>query len=95
MRQWAVVGDIRGKGLLAGIEFVKDRKTKEPFPRSEKFAERLTAKALQNGLVLWPNVGHVDGVNGDLVMLAPPYVITEKQIEELVLLMELSLEQLV
>lgn len=95
LRQWTVVGDIRGKGLLVGIEFVKDRKTKEPFPRSEKFAERLTAKALENGLVLWPNVGHIDGVNGDLVMLAPPYVITEKQIEELVLLMELSLEQLV
>jgi len=83
------------QGLLAGVEFVKDLKTKEPFPRSEKFAERLTAKGLQSGLVLWPNAGHVGGTNGDLVILAPPYVITEEQIEELVSLIELSLEQLV
>ncbi len=67
--------------------------TRQPFPRSEKFAERLTDAAFRNGLILWPNVGHVDGVNGDIVMLAPPFIIAEAQIEEMVRLLEQSLEQ--
>ncbi|HEY9445031.1 MAG TPA: hypothetical protein VIQ25_17495, partial [Gemmatimonadales bacterium] len=46
--------------------------------------EALTAAALDEGLVVWPNTGHADGVNGDLVMLAPPFVITEDQVDELV-----------
>jgi adenosylmethionine-8-amino-7-oxononanoate aminotransferase len=93
LRRFETVGDIRGKGLLAGIEFVRDRDTKEPLPRSSRFAERLAERALQNGLILWPNVGHVDGADGDLVMLAPPFIITEDQIKELAALFELSLEQ--
>ena len=90
-----VVGDIRGKGLLAGVEFVRDRDRKEPFPRAERFAERLAERALENGLILWPNVGHVDGVRGDLVMVAPPFIITEEQIGALVSLFELSLQQMI
>jgi adenosylmethionine-8-amino-7-oxononanoate aminotransferase len=89
----SVVGDIRGKGLLAGIEFVRDRDSKEPFARAQRFAESVAERALQNGLVLWPNVGHVNGTDGDLVMLAPPFIITEEQIVELVSLFESSLEQ--
>ena len=49
-----------------------------------RFAEAFTAAALEEGLVVWPNVGQADGVNGDLVMLAPPFVITEEEIDELV-----------
>jgi hypothetical protein len=94
LRKQRAVGDIRGKGLLAGIEFVKDRESKAPFPRSERFAERLVEKGLENGLILWPNVGHVDGCNGDLVMLAPPFTITEEQIVELVSLLDLCLEKM-
>ena len=89
------VGDIRGRGLLAGLEFVRDRESKEPFPRSARFAERLADRALHNGLILWPNVGHVDGAIGDLVMLAPPFIITEDQVKELVALLALSLEQVI
>jgi adenosylmethionine-8-amino-7-oxononanoate aminotransferase len=88
-----LVGDIRGRGLLAGIEFVRDRDSREPLARARRFAERLAERALQNGLILWPNVGHVDGARGDLVMLAPPFIITEEQIAELLSLFELSLEQ--
>jgi len=94
LMRYDVVGDIRGRGLLAGIEFVKDRESKEPFPRAEKFAERLSEKALENGLILWPNVGHADGVDGDLVMLAPAFIITPEQIAEIVSLLELSLTEL-
>ena len=87
------VGDIRGKGLFAGIEFVKDRATKEPFPRESRFAERLVERSFENGLILWPNVGHVDGQSGDLVMVAPPFTVSEEEISEMVSLLEISLEQ--
>ena len=70
------VGDVRGRGLLAGIEFVADR-PEHPFPRSARFAEPFAAAALEAGLVVWPNVGQADGVNGDLAMLAPPFVIAQ------------------
>jgi adenosylmethionine-8-amino-7-oxononanoate aminotransferase len=78
-----LVGDVRGRGLLAGIEFVADRESREPMPRSAGFAETFTQAALDAGLVVWPNVGHADGRNGDLVMLAPPFIVTEDQIEEI------------
>ncbi len=78
------VGDVRGVGLLAAIELVRDRSTREPMPRAWRFAERLTERAFQEeGLILWPNVGHVDGTRGDLVMIAPPLAITEEEIAEL------------
>ena len=78
------VGDVRGLGLLAGIEFVADKKTKAPFPRSLKFAETFVAKAQDAGLIVWPNTGHADGENGDLVMMAPPFIVTEAEIDEIV-----------
>src|SRR5204862_3530919 len=78
------VGDVRGRGLLAGIEFVEDKATCAPFPRAARFAETFTEAAQQAGLVVWPNVGHADGVNGDLVVVAPPFIITEQAIEQLV-----------
>lgn len=78
------VGDVRGRGLLAGIEFVADRESRAAFPREERFTERFQAAAERQGLMVWPNTGHADGVHGDLVMLAPPYVITEAEIDEIV-----------
>jgi adenosylmethionine-8-amino-7-oxononanoate aminotransferase len=84
LRRHSFVGDVRGRGLLAGVEFVADVATRAPFDRSMRFAERFTRAAQDAGLVVWPNVGHADGVRGDLVMIAPPFVITEPEIEELV-----------
>jgi len=80
----AIVGDVRGIGMLAAVEFVADRATKAPFPRELRVAEQVVKRAREHGLVLWPNVGHADGVNGDLVMIAPPLTITQEQIGELV-----------
>ncbi|HVE80160.1 MAG TPA: aminotransferase class III-fold pyridoxal phosphate-dependent enzyme, partial [Gemmatimonadaceae bacterium] len=77
------VGDVRGRGLLAGVEFA-DAGTRAPFPRAAKFAERFTEAALAAGLVVWPNVGHANGHDGDLVMLAPPFTISDGEIDELV-----------
>jgi len=86
------VGDVRGLGLLAGIEFVADKKTKAPFPRSLKFAESFVSAALDAGLVVWPNVGHADGENGDLVMVAPPFTVSESEIDEIVARFKTALE---
>jgi len=84
LRDLPAVGDVRGLGLLAGIEFVSDKSAKTPFPRKQRFAETFVAAALDAGLVVWPNVGHADGENGDLVMVAPPFVISEAEIDEIV-----------
>jgi hypothetical protein len=91
LRGLPLVGDVRGRGLLAGIEFVADPDTREPLPREAAFAETFTQAALDAGLVVWPNVGHADGRNGDLVMLAPPFIVTEDQIDEMVELMARAL----
>jgi adenosylmethionine-8-amino-7-oxononanoate aminotransferase len=77
------VGFVQGRGLLAGIELVDDG-TGAPFPRAAHFAETVTRAALDNGLVVWPNVGHTNGVEGDLVMLAPPFTVTEAEIDAIV-----------
>jgi adenosylmethionine-8-amino-7-oxononanoate aminotransferase len=79
-----IVGDVRGIGMLAAVELVADRETKRPFPRSLAVAESLVDRALSRGLVVWPNVGHADGRDGDLVMIAPPFIITEAEIDDLV-----------
>jgi adenosylmethionine-8-amino-7-oxononanoate aminotransferase len=78
------VGDVRGLGMLAGVEFVQDKAAKRPFARSLKFAEKFTLNAQKAGLVVWPNVGQADDTNGDLAMIAPPFIITEAELDELV-----------
>ena len=93
LRGLPFVGDVRGRGLLAGVEFVADVETRAPFPRNRGFAERFTALALEEGLVVWPNVGQADGTNGDLVMLAPPFIISEEEIRELVRRFSRALER--
>jgi len=84
LKGFPFVGDVRGKGLMTAIEFVKDQKTKEPFPRAAKFTERVIDQAFDNGLVLYPGTGFVDGVNGDMVMVGPPLIIEETQIDEVI-----------
>ncbi len=88
------VGDVRGRGLLAAVELVADRASKEPFARKEKVAERLTAAAFAHGLVVWPNVGHLPDGRGDLVVLAPPFTITGAEIDEAVGLLRAALEDI-
>lgn len=76
------VGDIRGKGLIMGIELVKDKKTREPFPPSVMAAARVNRLAMERGCMVFPTTGTVEGVAGDVIMMAPPYIITESQIDD-------------
>jgi hypothetical protein len=73
------VGDVRGIGSMIGIELVTDRDTKAPFARAEQRTERVVAAARERGLLLYSSTGHVDGVDGDLLMLGPPFTISDEE----------------
>jgi len=78
------VGDIRGRGLFIGIEIVQDRETKSPFAPAKTIAKRLKAETFEAGLVCYPMSGTIDGGNGDHILLAPPFIIDDSHIDELV-----------
>jgi len=82
--QHPYIGDIRGKGLFLGLEFVSDRKTKTPFDPALKLAAKLKRQAFENGLICYPMSGTRDGAIGDHILLAPPFIISDAQMEELV-----------
>jgi len=77
------VGDIRGRGLFAGIEFVADRETKKPFPAEDKLAARLFAATMEAGLICYPGQGTAGGFAGAHIMLAPPFIAEDKHFAEL------------
>jgi adenosylmethionine-8-amino-7-oxononanoate aminotransferase len=77
------VGNLRGRGLFQGLEFVANRDTREPFPAEYGIARRLKARAMANGLICYPFAGTVDGRRGDHVLLAPPFIVTEDQLDEI------------
>jgi adenosylmethionine-8-amino-7-oxononanoate aminotransferase len=85
------VGDIRGLGLMWGIELVADRQTKDPFDPEYHINQNIADEASRRGLIIYPGSGCVDGKKGDLLMLGPPFTITEKQINEMVELLYQSL----
>jgi hypothetical protein len=78
------VGDVRGLGMLIGIELVADRETKEPFARHLQVTESVLAAGRESGLLLYSSTGHVDGANGDLIVLGPPFVLTDDDAATLV-----------
>jgi adenosylmethionine-8-amino-7-oxononanoate aminotransferase len=70
------VGDIRGQGLLLGIEFVQNKSTRQPFPASDRIAEKIQAAAMDRGVLTYPTQGCLDGNIGDHILLAPPFILT-------------------
>lgn len=78
------VGDVRGRGLFVGVEFVADRATKETLDPAQKTHVKLKATAKQNGLLVYPMGGTVDGVRGDHALLAPPFICTQADIDQIV-----------
>ena len=78
------VGDIRGRGLFQAVELVEDRSTKEPFDPSLKLHAKVKKAAMARGLMVYPMGGTIDGQRGDHVLLAPPFIVTEEQIGDIV-----------
>lgn len=78
------VGDIRGRGLFRGIELVEDRETKTPFDPARKLAAKVKKAAFAGGLICYPMSGTRDGVVGDHVLLAPPFILEDHHIDEIV-----------
>ena len=78
------VGDIRGRGLFWGVELVSDRATKQWFDPSRKLHARIKAEAMAEGLMVYPMSGTVDGVRGDHILLAPPFIASEDELAQIV-----------
>jgi adenosylmethionine-8-amino-7-oxononanoate aminotransferase len=78
------VGDVRGRGLLMAIELVADRESKTPFEPALKLSAGVKAEALARGLLVYPGSGTVDGHRGDHVLLAPPYNVTDTELDVVV-----------
>ncbi|GHA22472.1 aspartate aminotransferase family protein [Oceanisphaera arctica] len=85
------VGDIRGRGLFRGIELVLDKKTREPFDPALKLHAKVKAAAMNAGLMCYPMGGTLDGRRGDHILLAPPFIMEEQHVHELVDKLELAL----
>ena len=87
------VGDIRGRGLFISVELVKDRASKTPFDPALKLHARIKAQALDNGLMVYPMGGVIDGQWGDHVLLAPPFTITEAELDQVVERLVITIDQ--
>jgi hypothetical protein len=88
-----MVGEVRGVGLLWGIELVADKATRAPYPRARQAADTVTRYAREAGVIVVAGIGCADGVAGDTLCLSPPYVITEDEIEEIATVLEAALDR--
>jgi adenosylmethionine-8-amino-7-oxononanoate aminotransferase len=77
------VGDVRGRGFFIGIELVRDRQTKAPFPAERALSFDIGARAFADGLICYPCAGNVDGASGDTIIIAPPYNAADSELEEI------------
>jgi adenosylmethionine-8-amino-7-oxononanoate aminotransferase len=77
-------GDVRGRGLMVGVELVKDKETKEPFEPSEKFALQVNREALAQNMIIESSSGCNRGQSGDALVISPAFVITEKEVNKIV-----------
>ena len=73
------VGDVRGLGLLLGVEFVKSKAIREPFPKEQNIAEKIRQACLEEGVLTYPTQGCIDGLRGDHILLAPPFTISSEE----------------
>ena len=83
-KRFPMIGDVRGEGLLLGIELVQDQASYAPFPRAHKLQERIVAAALERGLAIVGGVGRGHGPDGDHLLVTPPFVISEAECDDLV-----------
>lgn len=90
-RRHPLVGDVRGKGLMLGMEFVQDKETREPFPPKQKIGYLVGSAAFEEGLIVYPGAGSVDGERGDHILIGPPLTIEPKEINSLVEILDVAL----
>lgn len=90
-KEFPQIGDIRGKGLLLGIEFVENPFTKEPFSKNMKITNKIVSTAQKKGLILYPAGAGLDGKCGDAILIAPPLTITLEELDQLVFLLKSTL----
>ena len=88
----AHVGDIRGRGLFLALEFVRDRETKQPFDPARRLAARIRAEAMSAGLLCYPMAGTIDGRNGDHLLLAPPFIIEDAEVDLIVVRLQQAID---
>lgn len=88
------VGEIRGLGLLLGVEFVKEKATREPFAKDANIAEKIRQAALEKNVLTYPSPGCVDGVRGDHILLAPPFIISDDECSQIAHALEFALAQI-
>jgi adenosylmethionine-8-amino-7-oxononanoate aminotransferase len=88
------IGDVRGKGLLLGLEMVEDKSTKYPFAQEKAVTTRLVELAQKNGLLIYPASAGIEGVGGDAVIIAPPLSISKEEVDELISILERTLKDL-
>jgi adenosylmethionine-8-amino-7-oxononanoate aminotransferase len=86
------VGDIRGRGLFIGIELVADKVTKAPLPSTTQAHKWVKSVAMEQGLMCYPMSGTIDGKQGHHILLAPPFIITDTELDELVVKLTSSLQ---
>jgi adenosylmethionine-8-amino-7-oxononanoate aminotransferase len=88
------IGEVRGLGLLIGVEFVKDKATREPFAKAEGIAGRVRQAALDENVLTYPTPGCVDGERGDHILLAPPFVVTPEESESIARALEAAIAKI-
>ncbi len=86
------VGEIRGRGLLVGIELVADRATRDPFPRAAQVTEAIVRAAREQGLLVYSGTGNANGVDGDTILLGPPFVVTDPELERIATTLAAAIE---
>jgi adenosylmethionine-8-amino-7-oxononanoate aminotransferase len=92
LEEHPAVGEIRGLGLMVGIEFVADRETRRPFPRAARVAEGVLSAARERGVLVYLGTGNADGVDGDTILLGPPFVITDDELQRVAEVLAESIE---
>lgn len=83
-----IIGDVRGVGLMIGIEFVTDKQSKKSFPKSSMVTKKVVDQAREKGLLVYPSAAGKEGVHGDAIIIAPPFTITKLEIDQLVSILE-------
>ena len=86
------VGEIRGRGLMVGIELVADRETRAPYPRAARVAEAVLREARDRGVLLYSGTGNANSVDGDTILLGPPFIVTDDELGRIVAVLAESID---